>query len=61
MTTGQVLVSRAEIAEMQADLDKVAATIRAIKARIKSPHADKVYLAKGYTKADLWAELDRLA
>lgn len=29
--------------------------------RLDSPHADKVYLAKGYTKADLRRDLLRLA
>lgn len=29
--------------------------------RLESPHADKIYVAKGYTKADLIAELRELA
>lgn len=34
--------------------------LQAIIAGLRSPHADKVYVAKEYTKADLIRDLERL-
>lgn len=41
--------------------ERIIAALQAIMARLDSPHADKVFVAKDYTKADLLCDLVGIA